>query len=530
MRIFFSFICLVLLISCANQGTLVGGPKDETPPVLLGSFPQMGSTNFNSNRFVLEFDENIQVKNLNQNLLVSPFLQERPKVKVRPQSIEVEFEEELQPNTTYTFNFGNAIQDLNENNELAGFTYVFSTGDEIDQATFSGTAIDAATGVSPNEGFWALLYDSDVDSLFTTTPPRYATPIREDGTYQFQNLKEGSYQLFALKDNNSNYYYDLPNEQIAFISEMVTVGDSLAVTEQLQLFEPTPLNGFVSRTISDKPNSLLLETSTNPDRFFVEFFPSIEPKYKSTSISENKIRYWFDNNELPDSLALRFDNQLVDTISIRPFEEEFTDSLFILKLNGQDNYTSNTPITLRANRPFTKNEIGDPVLLEDSLFVAGGVELILDSLDANQYTIDYAFEYDKDYILQFDDSLFTDIYGLPSDSLGVRFITPDKESLSILNIDLISELYVDTPLVFELSQGENVFLTRYLSSVDEDVMITDLKPGKYSVKIIIDENGNQQWDTGNYIEKRQPEQIINFNTPLETRANWDVDVQINLDE
>jgi len=529
MRFFTGFVILLFLLSCASQGNLVGGAKDESPPKLLGANPQSESLNFSGNGFVLQFDENIQVKNLSQNLLISPFLDERPSVKVRPTSIEVEFDEELLPNTTYTFNFGNAIQDLNEGNELSGYTYVFSTGDQLDMATFTGVALDASTGKKPEEGAWALLYDSDVDSLFATTPPRYASPIdKEDGSFRFQNVKEGSYQLYALRDNNSNYYFDLPNEQIAFIDDLVIVSDSTDFDLPLNLFEPSPTTGFIRKAVSDQEKSLLIETSSNPNRFMFEFIPSIEPDFKSSY--DDSIRHWFTEDQFPDSMFVYFDNQLVDTVSFTKYDQEITDTLFKMKLKGTQSFSANIPIVLKASRPFSKSGIGMPVLLEDSLFVAGGVDLIPDSTNASEYIVNYDFDYGKEYILQFDDSLYTDIYGLPSDSLGVRFTTPTKESLSVLTIDLQSEIFPNIPLIFQLMKGGEVYLTRFLTSVDQDVLIEDLSPGSYTVTLIIDENGNQQWDTGDYIEKRQPEQILVYETEIETRANWDVDIQINLDE
>ncbi len=526
MRVLCFFIVL-FLISCANQGSLIGGDKDENPPSLEGAYPPMGSVNFDQNGFILEFDENIQVKNLNQNLLVSPFLETKPKVKVKPRSIEIELQDELLPNTTYTFNFGNAIQDLNEGNELSGFTYVFSTGVLIDQSSFEGKMVDAATGKVPEDGVWVLLYDSDVDSLFQTTPPRYATPVKEDGTYQFQNLKNGQYQIFALSDKNSNYYYDLPNEQIAFVDRLVSVNDSTIFEQTLELFEPLPESGFVRNATSDQPNSLVLETSANTERFLIKFYPEIKPKF--TKAYKDSIRYWFDN-DFPDSLSVSVDNQLVDTLSVLNFEEEIQDTTFKIRLKGYDDYSSNFSLELTSKNPFDFSGSERPILLEDSLFVAGGVELIPDSLDATLFEVKHNFLYGKEYILQFEDSLFTDFYGLPSDSLGVSFTVPEKEKLSVLSIDLVSENVPNTPLIFHLNKGKDVYLTRYLRNINDEIIISDLPPGRFTVTLIIDENGNQKWDTGDYTSKQQPEKVLVYDTEIETRANWDVDVQINLDE
>jgi len=526
MRIFSILLVFLIAISCANQGNLTGGVKDETPPQLLSAIPVNQTTNFTSNGFELFFDENIKLQNVNENLLISPFLSEKPKIKIRPQSIEVRFEEELQPNTTYTFNFGNAIQDLNEGNPLAGFTYVFSTGPILDTAILSGSAILSQDASIPEKGAWALLYRSTEDSSFIATQPDYAAPIGEDGSYRFQNVKAGTYKLYGLRDNNSNYFRDLPNEELAFSDLLVTVTDSTRVEATLQFFQPVPQAGFVRQAVRDKPQSFVIETSTDQSLFGFEFMPNIQPTHTSKYV--DSVRYWF-TNELPDSMLVSFNDVVSDTVVFRILDKELTDTLFKLKVKNTEPFSFHNDVKLSAKRPFSNN--GEAiVLLEDSLFVAGGVELIQDSLLAQEYIINYPWAHGKEYIMQIDDSTFVDIYGLPSDSLGVNFTVPDVESLSALQVKLNSEEFSNSPIIFQLRKGKETYLERVVQSIENQIDINDLPPGKYTTRIIIDENGNGKWDTGSFTNKRQPELVLNYETPIELRSNWDLEVEINLDE
>ena len=126
------FILAALFYGCAQQGSPSGGAKDEDPPVVVEAKPSNYSNNFNAEKIFITFDEFIVLDNVNQELIISPPFEEKPEIKLRKKTIIIQFEEGLRENTTYTFNFGNAIKDLHEGNKLINFEYVFATGEEID--------------------------------------------------------------------------------------------------------------------------------------------------------------------------------------------------------------------------------------------------------------------------------------------------------------------------------------------------------------------------------------------------------------
>ena len=76
-------ISLILYSACAKIGSVAGGPKDEDPPVVLGSEPENYSLNFSDDRIEVEFNEFLQLKNINQELVVSPPLEEQPVVRLK---------------------------------------------------------------------------------------------------------------------------------------------------------------------------------------------------------------------------------------------------------------------------------------------------------------------------------------------------------------------------------------------------------------------------------------------------------------
>jgi len=222
---FLMMACLFALCSCANRGSISGGDKDGDAPKILSSLPKNESLNFSEQQIVIEFDENVKLVNLNQNLLISPPLDENPKITAIGKKLVIELPEDLTEDITYSINFGDAIQDVNEGNPISGYSYVFATGSEIDTLTFNGYALDAATG-EPVEGAWAMLHRNLSDSAVQTEKPYYIARVnKEDGGFAFSNVAEGDYKLYSLLDNNFNYLYDLPNEKIGYLNEIVYVND-----------------------------------------------------------------------------------------------------------------------------------------------------------------------------------------------------------------------------------------------------------------------------------------------------------------
>lgn len=208
---------------CANAVAPTGGPKDETPPKVVATVPENQSVNFIGKKIELTFDEYITLENANQNVMISPPLSEKPDIKLKNKTVIVKFKETLAANTTYTINFGAAIKDLHEGNQFKDYVYSFSTGDHIDTLCIAGTVLNAVDK-KPVEGVYVSLYAADrdnLDSLPMTTVPNYLTKTDKEGKFSLNGLADKKYLVFALKDANANLYFDLPNEEVAFLDTLV---------------------------------------------------------------------------------------------------------------------------------------------------------------------------------------------------------------------------------------------------------------------------------------------------------------------
>ncbi len=206
---------------CANIVPPTGGPRDTIPPEVVSSTPVNYATNFTGSEIHIEFDEFIQLRNINQQFIITPPQKESPEFRVRGRDLYIDLNTEPIPNTTYTLNFGDAIVDLNEGNELTNYEFVFSTGDEIDSLSYSGIVLNAFDN-KPVEGAIVMLYDELNDSIPYLQMPLYANRTGEDGRFQLNNLRSDTFMVFALTDVNNNYLYDRPGEEaIAFLDDYI---------------------------------------------------------------------------------------------------------------------------------------------------------------------------------------------------------------------------------------------------------------------------------------------------------------------
>lgn len=257
---FLIYILSVIGSGCAQIGAPTGGPRDSLPPNLLDASPPNRTTNFKGDRITLTFDEYILLQDLQKNLLVSPIPKVVPNINWKLREVSIKIRDTLQPNTTYSIDLGNTIQDINENNPFRKFTYVFSTGPYIDSLEFSGNIKLAETGKSDST-LIALLYNDLDDSAILKNKPRYITRLDSSGNFTFRNLSGGTYHVFGLKDESGQRYYNSKTELFAFADSVVVIDGN---TPPLSLFayaEDKAAQKGAAAT-SSKPEKTLKYTSS----------------------------------------------------------------------------------------------------------------------------------------------------------------------------------------------------------------------------------------------------------------------------
>lgn len=212
---------LAALSGCANIIPPGGGPRDSLPPLLVSVTPPDSATNSSPSRITFVFNEFIEPVRTMQNIIISPTLSTIPDIDSRLRTLTLRLRDTLEPNTTYSINFGNSIKDVNEGNVLRDFRYVFSTGPTIDQNVLSGKVILARTG-KVDSTLIAVLHRNLDDSAVIKNAPRYYARLDGSGNFRFEHLPAGKFAVFAMKDDPMRRYDD-STKLFAFLDSPVTV-------------------------------------------------------------------------------------------------------------------------------------------------------------------------------------------------------------------------------------------------------------------------------------------------------------------
>lgn len=561
-RWFWLLAGVALAVSCARQAAPQGGPRDEDPPVLLRSEPPAQSTHFTESSVKLYFDEFIVLDNIREKFVISPPLDEKPEVTPKGKWVDIDLGKDLRDSTTYTLVFGDAIRDNNEGNEIPYFEFVFSTYSHIDSAYVEGHIYRADNLEAEQEGVFILAHPAGNDTAFRTSIPLYVGRPTAEGAFLINNMKPGSYDLYALKDANNNLLFDLPNESIAFLNESVHAGtgrpqlqeDSTLLYKDehhhyhLYLFEEESKNRFLSA--SDRPAAwkveLVFSRPQNMDS--VEITP-FEPFTSEDILQEinpagDSLILWitdtaFYHQENVQLLlgylktdSLDRDVYTHDTLDLRFTKprtrkkeaEAEADTLLPLLLNVQNGRTfdffkniqleSETPLQQYRSENLTFRQVND------SVFTDVNFSLKEDTVYPRKRILEVKLEEETKYRLEILPGAFTDIYGRSNDSVLVEFKTSVRDKYANLLLNLQA---VDTTFVIQvLTEKEDVVAEAQVEKAGVH-RFDYLRPGKYRLRAIRDENGDGKWTPGEYAIGKQPEAVTYYPDVLELKANWDLE-------
>jgi hypothetical protein len=552
-NIVFGFLAILLGISCATPGNPIGGPKDETPPVPIHFSPKNFSTNFSARTIVVRFDENIQMRNLNQQLVVSPPMATRPQITSNNRTLTIRLQDDtLRENSTYVFSFGDAVVDMNEGNVLSNFQYVFSTGETIDSLSVVGEIIDAFT-LEPLKNISVVLIDN-LDSLGSRTArPIYVAKGDEDGFFRFDFLKEGCFYLAAINDKNNDWTYDSLQEEIAFMYACVTpiyikktscsdscrIGDSLSdhthdsVEHHFEEFhhllmfrQELPQGVTKSEFLSNTVVSLEFRNPTENMEFQILLPDTIPVDYR--------VR-WDKNKQKADIFLSKTG---IRNLWLSAKDGDFLDTLKFLNTKFQDTLVPPRVIlTSGQELPYfdtLKLSFSQPIRdIKDTFWLFVGNDSIATPLthysfneSRTQIVFDIVLGQKTSFRFLIRDSLFFDYFDKTNkDTLTLSFKTNSPETYARLEVTIPNK--PEYPCILQvLNERMDLVEQRILES--DSVSFTTLKPGKYRLRLIVDENENGRWDAGNLRERRLPELVYVLPKILSLEADWEYDEEWEL--
>ena len=545
----------MLVLACAKQVALTGGTKDVTPPEAKASSPENGSTNFSSKHkskyIIVKFNEYIKLNDVSSKLIVSPPMEERPTAVVSGKKLKIKLNTtQLKPNTTYCLNFNDAIADINENNAMNSFVYAFSTGPEIDSMQFAGTVFDSYTR-KPVDDAWVMLYNDFSDTAVATKIPDYITKVDKKGNFYINFVAENEYKVFALRDNNSDFMFNLPEESIAFIDTVFR--PSVEISYDTLKSKKDTLNDSIVTKYHYKPNDikLLLFKENKTPQFFksskrvkrnyfelVFNFTQYE-KYNFTVPGDSSAFVWATDN--PDTVRIWLkDTSLIASDTLKIFAEyvdpAFPDSVHhdTLKFRKQDKLFPDTLLTMKLSkekRPDADYSIlfSQPVETFDTskLTLFGAVDTLFEKMDSRvekdslnplKLRVIADITEGRKYKIAVDSAFATCIYGYTNKADSVDIVPMRETDFGALKVIFQD----DRPYFVELIQGDKVMAHESVSG--KTASFVYLTPGKYDIRVIDDENQNGRWDTGDYSIHLQPEKVFYYPQQYEIRSSWEHEV------
>ena len=516
------FMALVYsIVSCANRGTPSGGEKDTEPPKILRSVPENFSTNFKSKEIKIYFDEYIKVEDIQKQLIISPPMDTQPDIVPMGSAskyISITIKDTLQANTTYAFNFGESIVDNNEGNPYPYYRYVFSTGDYIDSLSVKGYVLDA-TQKQPDEFVSVMLYEMDstyTDSIVYKEKPKYITNTLDSvTTFSLDNLKAGKYMMVALKDENANYTFQPKYDKIGFLKQPITVPTDSVFA--IKLFkEELDFKAFRPKQIAGQKIAFGYEG--NKDSIKIEILDDMPSGYK-TRLTKNKdtdtLHYWYKPELKLDSTLFVVKNKTyLDTLKHRFFELD-KDSLTIRAVNA-GTIDFNEDFKVEANIPFENIDASKIHLIDrDSVTVA-----FTTAYDSLSNTV--AFKFDKTeanhYKMQVLPEAFQDFFGNVNDTLDYNIRTKMLSDYGNVRVVLKNAEY---PVIVQLTNKKGEVQYEKYATSPKPLDFRNINPSEYLLRVVFDTNENGVWDTGNYLNKIQPERISYSPQAIEARAGWD---------
>ncbi|MEN7547709.1 Ig-like domain-containing protein [Rapidithrix thailandica] len=518
---------MILLSRCANQQAPTGGPRDTIPPTLISSIPKDQSTNYKGKIIKLEFDEAIDAKDVRKDLIITPLSDVIYNTRVKKNTLILEFNEELEPNTTYTLNFQQSIGDLNENNKTEPISIAFSTGSEIDSMYVSGKITDLMSGKKLEKASVALYPYTDDTLNIEGNKPYYLTKTDKEGRYILQNLKPGIYKIFALAKEGQNIRYNERGDKIAFLSEDLEINRSIdsldfKVTDfdskDLEFIRPSNKNHYVELGF----NKTIVDYTVKP----------LEAKYDGLIIPQGYgdiLRLYNLSENTTDSIEVFFSatdsilNKIEDTVKVlfEPLEKEKDKASF--SITGV--FPKETSMV--AGQTFDMElQFDKPVSsfnLDKIQFAVDGDTTSATGLfehSMNAYRTSFVFHnlsYQQSLSARFDTASFISIESDTSYLKTASFSVKDKRKFG----SIAGTVTTNHPS-FIIQLLDNNYKVEAEIKNQKQYRFDYVAPGEKILRILIDENQNGKWDKGSFNEKILPEDVYIQPGTINIKANWEI--------
>ena len=515
--------------SCASMQSPSGGPKDAEAPKVMKEKPKNLSTGFSAPEIELTFNEFIKLNNAFTEITVSPELEKPLDIKASKEVLSIKLNQALEPNTTYTINFGKALGDVNENNLLKNYTYVFSTGKVLDSLAISGTVTSASTN-EPLKDVLVFLFPTKQDSLLGKKKPNTYTTTDEKGNFKLNNLRSDEYSVYALKETSPDRIYNQGVDEIGFGTTKIKL-DKNTSDVKIRLFKELPKDFKVLEKKVELDGRLLLVFNKPVKELAVK-------ELGGTNYLKNSIKKY---STVGDSALIWSPELAYDSLKLGIYSG--AESISIVDVNRNKREANNRTPVIKDNTLGNKLKpgLGYALLfsMPSELVDSSKISLQSDSVKLSGWKLGktgglgqslailYPFKTGRNYTVKVAAGAIAGISGLKNNAFSKTFIQDGLDSYGNLSLILTPADSTKTYIIQFLNE-QKVVLKEDVVTAAGTLSYKTYPIGKYNIRVVLDENKNGKWDSGDVAKNIQPEKVWWFDKTISLRANWDLEEKITI--
>lgn len=524
-----TFLLLLVLYftsNCAQVAQPPGGKKDTLAPKVIDSSPKMRARNVKPKQVELFFNEYITAENLPQKVIITPGSGITFDYKVRPTSVALIFNEPLKDSTTYTISFTDAIKDATERNPATNVKLVFSTGGQLDSLSLNGRVSDIVSGTTTPAGTLVGLY-APRDTLDAVKyKPIYYSKTDTSGRFVIENIRRGDYDIIAFTDQNNNFVFNAQSETIGFAPKRIKLEQNISGV-QVYLFNQNNTTPRISRNES-RSDSYVVNLSKGIESYSVTYRNTAD-SMASMLQTATQVKF-FRTVQTTDTVGVRIAvrdslgtlTSLKHTINFRTKSKREKPEEFSFRPVPLPNEAVEPDFdwVLKFTKPVKDVDLKQIQISQDSL-TSGDLSLAKSSTvnaDQTEYTYRFETKARKFIRIKINKDAFTSVLG---DTIGVPTITypiVDPENFGLVRGRVNTK---EAHYILELINEQKIVVRRLRDS--PTYMFRNIKPGRYRLRLIIDTNNNNKWDTGRYEFRVPAEPIIYLPETLLIKQNFELD-------
>ncbi|MBE8712926.1 hypothetical protein C4F49_04470 [Sphingobacterium sp. KB22] len=523
-----AFFALIFLtcIQCANMQKPTGGPKDSLPPKILNESPANLTTNFKEKEITITFDEYVKISNQFKEFSISPDVDIQPEYRIKKKNLIIKLPDSLDNNSTYTINFGKGLVDYNEGNPLTNYSYVFATGNELDSLVITGSVMNGYTKefkYDKDKDVNVVLIPTSQDSIFGKRKASIYTTVDSLGKFSFRNLRENTYRIYAIKEQNNDRIFNGTDEWIGFLQDSIVLDQNVNNIKLVYTKGQPLVFRNLDKKVEKDGSALLTYNKTLDDPQLTILSPAELDASKFVRYSEaNDSAFVYVDNIEFDSLKFQVNdgNDVLDTILLRKPRNLKIDRSLLPVLNISNKVDRIKHITLTTKTPLASVDKAKVLIMEDSVS-RRNFQLQQDSLNSNLYHIRFNWRPKRNYELVLEEGALKSPFDDTNKEFKASFTLDESDNYGDINLTLTG-LDADKQYIIELiDETKEKLFNRSVIPDNRIVSYVKYPGGKYSLRIIEDLNRNGKWDAGDVYEKREPENIWYLDKTFTIRANWE---------